>query len=218
MLTSLRRSLRGLLNPEKRELDMNREILFHIECETEKNIRRGLSPDEARRAAMLSFGGIERIKEEGRHSRKFQWVEELWRDLQYAVRILRRDPGFTLVALLTLALGIGVNTAIFSVIYGVLLKPLPFEDGNRIVVVRQTAPLAGQNNVPFSVKEIADYREQNTTFNALVEHHSMSFTLLGGKEPELIQTGVVSWNFFDVLGVRPMLGRAFLKEDEGSRR
>ena len=214
MLTSLRRSLRGLLNPEKRELDMNREILFHIECETEKNIRRGLSPDEARRAAMLSFGGIERIKEEGRHSRKFQWVEELWRDLQYAVRILRRDPGFTLVALLTLALGIGVNTAIFSVIYGVLLKPLPFEDGNRIVVVRQTAPLAGQNNVPFSVKEIADYREQNTTFNALVEHHSMSFTLLGGKEPELIQTGVVSWNFFDVLGVRPMLGRAFLKEDE----
>ncbi len=125
-----------------------------------------------------------------------------------------KRSGFTLIALLTLALGIGVNTAIFSVIYGVLIRPLPFKDGDRMIVLRQKAPLAGVDNVPFSVKEIADYRDQNQTIEGMVEHHSMTFTLLGGAEPELIQTGVVSHNFFDLLGVQPLLGRTFVPGDE----
>jgi predicted permease len=127
---------------------------------------------------------------------------------------LRRSPGFTLAAVVTLALGIGANTAIFSVIYGVLLRPLPYREGERLVVVRQQARLNNVNSLGFSVPEFFDYRDQNKTMESMVEHHSMSFILYGRDEPERVQTGVVSANFFDVLGVKPLLGRSFTPEDE----
>jgi putative ABC transport system permease protein len=140
--------------------------------------------------------------------------ESLRRDVRYGLRVLRRSPGFTLAAVVTLALGIGANTAIFSVIYGVLLRPLPYRDGDRLVVVRQQARLNNVNSLGFSVKEFFDYRDRNKTMEAMVEHHSMNFILYGGDEPERVQTGVVSANFFDVLGVKPLLGRSFRPEDE----
>jgi putative ABC transport system permease protein len=138
----------------------------------------------------------------------------LWRDARYGLRVLRRSPGFTLAAVVTLALGIGANTAIFSVIYGVLLRPLPYAEGDRLVVVRQQARLNNVNSLGFSPKEFFDYRDQNKTMEAMVEHHSMNFILYGRDEPERVQTGVVSANFFDVLGVKPLLGRSFAPEDE----
>lgn len=138
----------------------------------------------------------------------------MFQDLRYGVRMLFKHKGFTFIAVLTLALGIGVNTAIFSVVYGALLRPLPYRNGHELVVLRQQAPLAGIRNANFSVKEIEDYRAQKQALEQIVEHHSMGFTLLGGAEPELIQTGVVSANFFDVMGVQPLLGRTFLPEDE----
>jgi hypothetical protein len=140
--------------------------------------------------------------------------ETLWRDVRYGLRVLRRSPGFTLAAVLTLAFGIGANTAIFSVIYGVLLRPLPYREGDRLVVVRQQARLNNVNSLGFSVKEFFDYRDQNKTMEAMVEHHSMNFILYGRDEPERVQTGVVSANFFDVLGVKPLLGRSFEPGDE----
>jgi putative ABC transport system permease protein len=140
--------------------------------------------------------------------------ETVWRDVRYGLRVLRRSPGFTLAAVVTLALGIGANTAIFSVIYGVLLRPLPYREGERLVVVRQQARLNNASSLGFSVKEFFDYRDQNQTMESMVEHHSMNFILYGRDEPERVQTGVVSSNFFDVLGVKPLLGRSFTPEDE----
>ncbi len=214
MLRGLYRKLGALLFSDRLEREMEREMRFHLERETEENMRRGMTPTEARRAARLSFGGVERFKEECRDVQRPRRWETFWQDVRYGARMLRKQPGFTCLAVLTLALGIGANTAIFSVVYGVLLRPLPYRDGNELVVLRQQASLAGVNNLGFSVKEIDDYRARNQALAGLVEHHSMTFTLLGGAEPELIQTGVVSANFFDVMGVRPLLGRAFLPEDE----
>ncbi len=139
--------------------------------------------------------------------------ETLGQDVRFGLRVLRRNPGFTLTALITLALGIGANTAIFSMIYGVLLRPLPYKDGQRLVVLNQQARLNNVNSLGFSVKEFQDYRDQNKTME-LVEHHAMSFILYGRGEPERVQTSVVSANFFDVLGVKPILGRTFVPDDE----
>jgi len=142
-----------------------------------------------------------------------RFFELLQQDVRFGLRVLRRNPGFTLTAIITLALGIGANTAIFSVIYGVLLRPLPYKDGNRLVVVNQQARLNNANSLGFSVKEFQDYRDQNKTME-MVEHHAMSFILYGRDEPQRVQTSVVSANFFDVLGVKPLLGRTFVPDDE----
>lgn len=142
-----------------------------------------------------------------------RFIEVVWQDVKFGVRVLRRNPGFTLTAIITLALGIGANTALFSVIYGVLLRPLPYREGDRLVVLNQQAKLNNVNSLGFSVPEFHDYRDQNKTME-MVEHHAMSFILYGRSEPERVQTSVVSANFFDVLGVKPILGRTFVPDDE----
>jgi predicted permease len=140
-------------------------------------------------------------------------LSSIAQDIRYGVRGLRKSPGFTLVILLTLALGIGANTAIFSVIDGVLLRPLPYPGGDRIVHLRQNIAKTDLN-AGFSPLEVGDYRAQAASVRNIVEQHSMYFTLLGRGEPMRVQTGVVSWQFFDVLGVRPILGRGFAADDE----
>lgn len=148
------------------------------------------------------------------HGGGLNFIESLGQDMRYGLRVLLRNRGFTLTAIITLALGIGANTAIFSVIYGVLLRPLPYREGHQLVVIHQQALSAKIDDLGFSAKEVADYREQNKTMESVVEHHSMSFILFGRAEPERVQTGVVSANFFDVLGVKPILGRTFEQNDE----
>lgn len=214
MFSKLLNALRSIFQKDRVENELDRELRFHLEMEIEKNVARGMTRSEARRNALHNFGGVEKFKEECRDVRGGRVIEALLQDTRYGIRILLRNPGFTTVAVLTLALGIGANTAIFSVIYGVLMRPLPYKDGNQLVIVQQQAPLAHVNNVPFSVKEVQDYRDHNQTLDAVVEHHTMSFTLLGGPEPQRVQTGVVSANFFDVLGVQPLLGRTFVAGDE----
>jgi putative ABC transport system permease protein len=135
-------------------------------------------------------------------------------DLRYGIRMLRKNPGFTLVALVALALGIGANTALFSVVYGVLLKPLPYAQGKELVVLHQEFPKANAMNVRFSVKEINDYREQAKSLAQIEEYHQMSFILLDGQEPDEVRTGVVSAHFFDLLGIKPYLGRFFTTADD----
>ena len=141
-------------------------------------------------------------------------MERLAQDVRFAARSLLKSPGFAIATVLTLALGIGANTAIFSLINGVLLKPLPYRDGERLVLLTQSAPQADVENLAFSIQEVYDYRDLNQTLSGLVEHHSMQFTLLGRSEPERVSTGVVSAEFFDVLGVTPELGRTFRPEDD----
>jgi putative ABC transport system permease protein len=135
-------------------------------------------------------------------------------DVRYGLRVLRKNPGFTTVAILALALGIGANTALFSVIYGVLLKPLPYAQGQDLVVLHQEFSKAGKQDVFFSVKEINDYREQTKALADVAEFHGMFFILLDDKEPSQVRTGVVSAHFFDMLGLQPYLGRFFYDSDD----
>ena len=204
----------GLARKDSLESDMDREMRFHLECETEELMKRGMEPEDARFEALNRFGGVEQHKEECRDVQRNRWVEDFMQDARYSVRGWFRSPGYTLLAVLTLALGIGANTAIFSVIYGVLLRDLPYEHGGQLVIIRQQAPLVGVKSTNFSVKEIEDYKSQSQTLDAIAEHHSLNFTLLGGAEPERIQAGVVSANFFELLGVTPIYGRTFLPEDD----
>ena len=141
-------------------------------------------------------------------------MDTLLHNIRFAFRTLRKNRVFAVFAVLTLGLGIGANTAIFSVIDGVLLKPLPYESGDRLLLVRQSAPLAGRPNAGVSIKELYDYREQMASFDALVEYHQMNFDLLMKGEPDRVNVGVVSHDFFNVLGIRPIFGRTFLAADD----
>ena len=198
---------------QENEQELDQEVCSYLDLLTEEKIRIGMTPEEARRAARVELGGVEQVKEQVREVRTGVWIETVLQDLRYGLRVLRNNPGFSALVVLTLALGIGANTAIFSVVYGVLLRPLPYTHGGQLVVVHQRA--RGQlTDIPFSYKELVDYREQTRTLAALVEYHSMPFLLLGDNSAERVQTAVVSANFFDVLGVKPLLGRTFLGTDE----
>jgi putative ABC transport system permease protein len=140
--------------------------------------------------------------------------EILKQDCAYAFRMMRKNPGFTALAVLTLALGIGANTAIFSVDRAVLLRPLPYPQGQQLVFIRQQAQKVGVDDIQFSVPEINDYRAQNRTLAGLVEYHGMSFTLFGHGDPDRVRTGVVSANYFDLFGIQSLLGRTFLPADD----
>jgi putative ABC transport system permease protein len=135
-------------------------------------------------------------------------------DCGYALRMMRKNPGFTAVAILTLALGIGANTAIFSVVHAVLLRPLPYPEGQQLVFLRQQQQKLGIEDINFSAHEMQDYREQSHSLSGLVEFHAMSFILYGHGDPDRVRTGVVSWNYFDLFGVKPILGRTFVPKDE----
>ena len=174
---------------------------------TEQHVGAGMPPDEARRIALKTFGGIERVKDDVRETWLSRVLETLAQDIRYGLRNLRRNPGFALVVMATTALGIGANTAIFSVVNGVLLRPLPYANGDRIVVLRQQQPLANVDDTGFSAHEIEDYREQARSLDGVVEFHNMWFILLGRPEPERVATGVVSCEllrrFRRAAGVRP---------------
>lgn len=141
-------------------------------------------------------------------------METLKRDIAYALRQMYRNPGFTLAVILMLALGIGANTAVFSVASQVILRPLPFREPGQLVHIRYGEPSLEEEPVQFSVPEFKDFQAQNRTFTGLMEYHTMSFVLIGREEPDRVQVGVVSSNFFDLLGVRPYLGRTFRPDDE----
>ena len=210
-LTSI---FRYLFRRDREEQSLDAELRYHLDSLTEQNIQRGIHPAEARRQAMITIGGIEPTKEQCRDSRRGSIIESFVQDVRHGLRMLRKNPGFAAAAILTLALGIGANTAIFSVVYGVLLRPLPYAQGGQLVVLHHGMPKANLSEMGFSVKEITDYRTESHTLQDVVEHHTMNFLLLDGDSASRVETGVVSANFFDVLGVRPILGRTFVASDE----
>jgi putative ABC transport system permease protein len=212
-LTLVRR-LRGSVRTPAFEESMEAEMRHHLELETEALVARGLDPGAAREAARRRFGSVALVKDGCRESWGVRALDTLAQDLRQAIRNLRKHPGYTAVVLLTLALGIGANTAIFSVVHAVLLSALPYAHGDRLVEVRQQQLRAGVDDLGVSAKEMDDYRQQTPSLDALVEYHQMAFTLLGTGDPSRVQTGVVSHDFFDVIGVTPLLGRTFRPEDD----
>ena len=217
MRSNLRRwtiRIRNLLHSRPAEEEFSREVNAHLALLEETFREQGMPLEEARQEARRSFGNVERVKDFHRDVRSFPWVEDLIRDLRYAFRTLAANRGFTLATVITLALGIGANVAVFSLVYGVLLRPLPYGNGDRLVVLHQRSVRTNASSIPFSVKEIEDYRENNHTLDEVVEHHSMRFLLFTHDSAERVSTAVVSANFFDALGTQPLYGRTFVPEDD----
>jgi predicted permease len=214
MRSWLKTRLASLLRRDRTEGDLDRELAFHIDMLTQQNLRSGMSPAEARQLAIRHFGTIDGVKEAVREAWLSRAIETFTQDVRCGLRNIRRSRGFACVVVATMALGIGANTAIFSVVNGVLLRPLPYADPDRLVVLQQNQPSIGNVNMGFSALELDDYRAQSTTLRGIAEFHEMWFILLGGTEPQRVSTGVVSSNFFGLLGVRPILGRDFVSSDE----
>ena len=205
--------LRAGLRRRNIERELDRELQFHLEMETAENVRRGMSEEEARRAARLSFGGVEQTKEAYRDVARFRRFEELWQNLRYGARMLLKTPGFTAAAALTLALGVGANTAVFSVVYATLLKPLPYPEAERIYAVEINLPERNVS-VPGRIQDYLEWRKAETAFSAVAALRPGGWNLTGNGEPERVEGAQVSVNFFDFLGVAPSLGRGFAPEEE----
>lgn len=205
--------LGSLFRRQRLERELDTELRYHIDMLVEQNVRKGLSPDAARREALRVFGTLEGVKDDVRDNWLSRFFETAAQDVRYGVRSLRRNKGFALVIVMTMALGIGANTAIFSVVNGVLLRPLPYKDGDKLVELHHGQGDALANDLGFSPKEIADYR-RSRSFSDVVEFHNMFFNLLGREEAERVSTGVVSANYFEVLGVTPLYGRTFVEPDD----
>jgi len=210
-----------LVFKQRRDVELAAEMESHLQMHIADGIRAGLAPEEARRQAMLTLGGVEQVKESYRDRRGFPVLEAGIQDLRFGLRLLRKNPGFTAVAVLTLALGIGANTAIFSVINAVLLKPLPFDQPDRLVKVYHTPPQASFPGIPtFSVSpaNFLEWRAQSQAFEGMTAYGFRRFTLTGKGRPEAISVGLVNSGLFSLLRARPLIGRVILEdEDEPGR-
>jgi putative ABC transport system permease protein len=215
MITDLLFRLRSLFRRATVESEMETELRFHMEREIENYLRAGLTREEATRRARLEFGGYEQIKEEYREARGISLVETLTRDIRYGFRTLTKNPGFSIVAILTLALGIGANTAIFSVVYAALIRPLPYWQPDGLITLTELRPQEGQSaqsNTRIwdsSYPDYLDWTRQSKSFQSLAGFSGDGFTLYGAGEPELVLGAQTTINFFSTLGVKPFLGRDF---------
>ncbi len=211
------RWLRRLLQKSRAEKELDRELRFHIERQIAAYIAAGIAPEEARRRARLEFGGLERVKEEVRDTRWETHLDNLFRDFRYALRTLRKDRRFSLIAIFALALGIGASTIVFGVVYNVFFHALPYKDfGRSVVINRQTFETAGPRRLRswFSPAEIRAFREQNHVFEDMIAYTFSRPTYNDGKSVRYFPGGAeVTTNAFEYLGVQPLLGRTFSEED-----
>lgn len=216
ILKSMRRRLRSMLNSEMGNEELREELQFHLAQQIEENLAAGMSPDEARRAAQVEFGSVPRITEQCHDARGLVWVEEFLRNARYGVRSFRRNLSFTAVTLFTLSLGIGICTAMFTVIDGVLLRPMPYVDANQLALADQ--PLQPNDEVFAGVSgpNAHDWREQSRSIEQLAYYDEHRTSLLYRSSSSLVHGISASSNLFLTLGVRPMLGRNFIEADHTS--
>ena len=213
MLTrKLRQRVRSVLHRARFERELDTELQFHVDMLTAQYVGRGMAPDAARQAALHAFGPVAGVKDHVRDAWLSRVLESAVQDVRYGLRALAAVPAFTLGVVLTMALAVGVNTAIFGVTYSILLKPLPFHRPDRLVTLQHVTPQTASTRT-FSIPELADYRRV-PSLEAVAELHTMWFILLGRPTPERVSTGVVSPNYFDLLGVKPLLGRGLLASDD----
>ena len=214
MLQDLRFRLRALFQRDVMEEELNEELRFHLQHEIEKYIRSGMSKKEARRQAHLAFGGQEQIKGDCRDARGTRSIEIFFQDVRYVLRAMRNNLGFFIIATLTLALGIGASTAVFSLVNTILLKPLPYPNADRIVMLWRDGPLAGIGDMPWAPSEYSVLTRAATAFRYLGAYKKDSFNLTGSSTPELLEGVRASAGFFPALGVSPSLGRTFGAEED----
>ncbi len=218
------RRLRVWLHKGSVEREMEREMRFHLELEIEENLRKGMSPEEARRAALIAFGGVEKFKEQARYERGGRLLDDVVRDFGFAVRSFKRRPAFFLVIALVFALGIGANTIIFSIVDGVVLRPLPYPEPHRLVVPWQTdlallespnpSSHASAHRYSLGYPVYQDWLEQNTVFSNLGVYRWWTFIVTGDGLAERVRGARTTHGVFAALGVAPILGRAFVAEDD----
>jgi len=216
--TGLLSRLRSLLFRRAADRDMDEELAFHLQMETEKNLRAGLEPVEARRRALLAFGGVERHRETLRQGRRVPLLEPLWHDLRFGARFLARDPLLALVACVTIALGVGATTAVFSVVNALLLRPLPLPGVERLVTIQETrrGPTStGLEGVLIPWDRYLAYREATSdVFGSLAAQESRESLSLRLTDVTVAVMGTLtSANWFQTLGVQPVLGRPYLSDD-----
>ncbi len=211
----VRMASQSLLRRGVAERELNEELLFHLDRQIAENVKAGMTSGEARRSAMIEFGGVEAMKEQCRDTRKANWIHDFVQDVGYAGRVLRKSPGFAAIAILTLALGIGANTAIFSVVNATLLKPLPFRQPENVVALWQTESAPG--SYPLTGEDYTDWRAQNRTLEGMSLYSwSSSVNVAVGAVPEGATVVRTEANFFSLLGVYPQIGRTFAAgEDQG---
>jgi predicted permease len=207
--------LAGLFRKEGHDAELADELDSHIEMHTEANLRAGMTPDEARREALMKLGGVEQTKESYRERRGLPWLETLAQDARFALRMLRRNPGFAVVAVLTLALGIGANTAIFSVVNTVLLRPLPYANPENLVRLWNVYPPQWQQ-LGLSPGDFRDFKAHATSFSQMAAYVDVQqgFNLTGHGDPQRVDTAYATSDFFPMLGTRPAAGRFFSADED----
>ncbi|MGB7620838.1 MAG: ADOP family duplicated permease, partial [Terriglobia bacterium] len=220
-LRALLLRLSGLFNKEQRDRDLAEELESHLLMHVEDNMRRGMTREEARRQALIQLGGLEQTKERYRERWGLPRLETVWQDVRFGLRLLRKSPSFTAVALLTLALGIGINAGIFQIFNGLALRPLNLPSSERVLTLYQTFHLNqgpmhrkvyGSGNL-FSYYEYKEYQSQNHVFSGLLSYAPFVEVILDGEQPRQLLGTLASCNYFEVLGVRPVLGRTFIESD-----
>jgi macrolide transport system ATP-binding/permease protein len=212
MIGKLSRYLRALFKKQALEQELDEELRFHLDKEIEENVRRGMSAEEARREALKNFGGVEKFKEECRDQRGVRFVEELWHDLRFGIRRMLKTPAFTVIAVLSLALGIGANTAIFSLVNTILLRPLPVSHPEQLVSIYPVTK--GDAVQAFSYPDYKDFRDRNEVLDGIYIQRFAPLSLSHDGNNERIWGYLVSGNYFDVLGVKAARGRTFSPEED----
>src|SRR6059036_1177302 len=213
MLRVLLSRVRATLRRSRLDDELDDEFREHLAMLQERFVRNGMDPSEAFYAARRQFGGVTQVKEQLMERRTMPLVEDVTRDVRHAARGLWRSPGFSLTVILTLALGIGGNTAVFSVVDQLLLRPLPYPDGDQLVMVEESA--GGLNSrADVSPANWLDWQRESRTFRRFAAWQPWAFTLTGAGEPRRVNAQLVSSEFFPLLGVAPLLGRAISDEDD----
>jgi predicted permease len=212
-LSEVRERVRGVLFRGREAAELREELRMHVELQSAENERQGMSPAEARRQALIALGGEDRISEEVREERGTALVDEVRGDVRYAWRALGRNPAFTAVALLTLALGIGANAAVFSIVNGVLLRPLPYPASHELALVHQAHARSGEQFGRVSYQDFEDLRARTRSLSGVAAFAPVSSILMGDGHPHEVEVTYVTESFFEVLGVPVLRGRSLLEED-----
>jgi len=208
-------ALRGLFGSSSLDRELNEELQFHFDRQVQANLESGMTPEQARRAAAIAVGNPDPIREASRDGRTGAWLRQFGRDLSYGVRLLSKAPGFSVAAIAIIALGIGAVTAIFSVVYGVALKPLPFREPDRLVNIYSTSANIGYARMSVNGADHRDWLASNHVFEDIALYRNLAnFNLTGAGDPERLLAARISANLLPVLGVSPAMGRGFTDEED----